>query len=192
MQTIFRKLTLVALAATLIFAALPLSSTYAAGLGDTLTPPVPGSQADPALVKTRLELAFSRQQMKVLIVGQAVQNFDRMSVNVQKLLDKAKEKGLDVSAVQAAFDAYKAAFIKGKPFYEQAKDMVSKRPGFDAAGSVTDVEQAKATVKSLADVIKQYRDTVGSPLKSLREAIKAFREANPRHGLEPTIPATGG
>jgi hypothetical protein len=191
MQTIFRKLTVVALLIALVFAALPLSSSYAAGISDTATPPAPGVKADPALVKARLELTFSRQQMRVLVIGQAVTNFDLVSANVQKLLDKARERGLDVSAVQAAFTAYKEAFNRGKPFYEQAKEIVNARPGFNPAGKVTDIEQAKTTVKSLADVIKQYRDTVGASFKALREAIKAFREANPRPTPTPSVPTNG-
>ena len=61
MQTIFRKLTMLALVAALAFAALPLSTTYAAGLNDTSTPPAPANPSDPTLVKARLELAFAGQ-----------------------------------------------------------------------------------------------------------------------------------
>lgn len=192
MQTIIRKLTIVALLAALVFAALPQTTTFAAGLNGPTPPPAAGSQVDPAIVKARLEIVFSRQQTKVLVMGQAVENIDMLSAKVQKLLDKAKEKGLDVSAVQAAFTAYKASILKGKPLYEQAKEIVSKRTGFDAAGKVTDIEQAKATVKSLSDVIKQHRDVVGDAFKSLREAIKAFREANPRQAPKSTPAPTNG
>ncbi len=185
MKMIFRKFSLVALLVTLVFAALPLTTTYAAGP----TPPAPGTKADPTVAKARLELVFARQQVKVLMIGQAVESFDNQSANIQKMLDKAKEKGLDVTALQAAFDAYKAAFLNGKPIYLQAKDLVSNRPGFDAAGKVTDLELAKTTVKSLAAVNKQYKDTVGESFKALREAIKAFREANPRP--TPTPSANG-
>jgi methyl-accepting chemotaxis protein len=174
MTTIFRKFILGALIVALALAALPLTSAFAAGSNDPATP------KDPAKVNARLELAFARQQMKVTRVGEAIANYNAMITNVQTLIDKAKEKGKDVSAVQAAFDAYKAAFVKGKPIYEQAAALVAKHDGFDVSGKVTDTEKAKATVKSLAESIKQYRDTVGEALKTLREAIKAFREANPR------------
>jgi len=186
MQTIFRKLTLVALVLVLAFAALPLTTTYAASLNGTSTSPAPGSQSDPTLVKMRLETIFARQQFRVQAVGQAIENFDTFSAKVQKLLDKAKQKGLNVSSVQAAFDAYKTAFIAGKPIYEKAKAVLDARQGFDSAGKVTSIEQAKTTVKSLAEDIKQYHDTVGDAHKALRDAVKAFREANPRSTPIPT------
>ena len=129
-----------------------------------------------------------RRQVKVARIGVEVINFDLITKDVQTLIDKAKANGKDVSALQAAFDSYKAAFEKGKPIYEQAKTTVAAHDGFDANGKVTDLEKAKATVKSLADTLKQYRDTVGDAFRTLREAIKAFREANPRPTPVPTQP----
>ncbi len=181
MNTILKKATILAVLVALFFAALPLSASHAAGLNETTTPPAPGSQADPEVVKARLEMIFGRQQMRVMIIGQLAERFDLLSANVQRLLDKASEKGLDVSEVKAAFEAFKDAFEKGKPIYSQAKDLVSKHAGFDSAGKVVDIEQAKSTVKSIADVSKQYRETVGKSFRALREAIKDFRSANPRH-----------
>lgn len=180
MTTIFRKFILGALIVALALVALPLTVAFAAGSNDPATPPAPGTPKDPVIVNARLELVFARQQMKVTRIGEAVANYDNMIKNVQTLIDKAKENGKDVSAVQAAFDSYKAAFVAGKPIYEQAAALVAKHDGFDASGKVTDTEKAKATVKSLAESLKQYRDTVGEAFKTLREALKAFREANPR------------
>jgi hypothetical protein len=187
MTTIFRKFVLGALIAALAVAAVPLTSAFAAGSTDTATPPAP-STPDPAALKARLELTFARQQVKVSRIGVEVANFDLITKNVQTLIDKAKANGKDVSAVQAAFDVYKAAFEKGKPIYEQANSIVRSHSGFDGNGKVTDLEKAKATVKSLAESLKQYRDTVGEAFKALREALQAFREANPRPTKTPTKP----
>jgi hypothetical protein len=185
MQNILRKFALAVMALTLLFAALPQISVFAAGAGDTPTPPAPGRQVDPAAVAARLELTFSRQQMRVFILGQMVRNYDFVSANIQKLLDKAKQRGLDIAEVQAAFDAYRTAFEKGKPLVAQAQALVDSRPGFDSAGKVTDAAQARATVMSLADVLKQYRDTVGEAFRSLRDAVRTFRQANPRPSPTP-------
>jgi hypothetical protein len=188
MTTIFRKFILGALIAALAIAALPFASVYAAGSTDTGTPPAPGTPKDPAKANARLELTFARQQLKVGRIGLAVNNYDNMTKDVQTLIDKAKENGKDVSAIQAAFDAYKAAFEKAKPIYEQANSIVRSHSGFDGNGKVTDTEKAKATVKSLAESLKQYGDTLDGTFKALREALKAFREANPRPTKTPTQP----
>ncbi len=50
---------------------------------------------------------------------------------------------------------------------------------------MTDSEKARATVKEMHGKFKEIRDTLNGTGKALREAIKVFREANPR--LQPTV-----
>ena len=188
MTTIFRKFVLGALIATLAITALPFTSAFAAGSTDPATPPAAGALKNPTLVNDRLELAFARQQFHVQRIGLVISDSTAAFARVQALLDKAKANGKDASAVQAAFDAFKTAFGQGQTFYEQAKSIAAGHVGFDANGKVTNVEQAKATVKSLNAALKQYRDTVQPAFKTLREAVKAFRTANPKATKTPTAP----
>jgi len=188
MTTIFRKFVLGALIATLAITALPFTSAFAAGSIDTATPPAPGTLKNPALANNRLELAFARQQYHVQRIGLVIGDSAAAFARVQTLLDKALENGKDASAVQTAFNAFKAAFEQGKPLYEQAKTIAAGHVGFDAAGKVTNTEQAKATIKSLNDALKQYRGTVQPAFKTLREAVKAYHVANPKATKTPTAP----
>lgn len=181
MKTLFRKLILAVLIAVLTVAGLPLTSVLAAAPQDTGTPP-----KDPAAQNARLALAYARERLLVEQIGLTVGNYPTMTQNIQTLIEKAKENGKDVAAVQAAFEAYKAAFEKAKPSYEQAKALVSAQAGFDANGQVTDAEKAKATLKSLSEALKKYKATLGGTPKALREAIQAFRAANPRTPQTPT------
>jgi hypothetical protein len=187
MTITLRKLVLGILITALVVVTLPLASVYAAGMNDTATPPAPPTP-DPAIVNARLELLFARQQVKVARIGVEVANFDLIAKDTQILIDKAKAKGKDTAALQVAFDAFKAAFEKGKPLYEQADALVRSHSGFDGNGNVTDAEKAKATVKSIAEGLKQYHDTVSGPFKAFRDALKAFRQANPRPTKTPTQP----
>src|SRR5512133_3631751 len=123
MTTPLRKFLLGMLIAALIVVALPLASVYAAGASDTATPPAP-TTPDPTVVNARLELLFAHQQVKVARIGAEIANFDLVAKDTQILIDKAKAKGKDVAALQAAFDAFKAAFAKGKPLFEQADALV--------------------------------------------------------------------
>src|SRR5512133_3979992 len=187
MTTPIRKFLLGLLIAALIVVALPLASVYAAGAIDTATPPAP-STPDPAIANARLELMFARQQVKVARIGAEVANFDLVAKDTQMLIDKAKANGKDVTALQSAFDSFKAAFEKGKPIYEQADALVRSHSGFDGNGNVTDAEKAKATIKSIAENLKQYHDTVSGPFKVFRDTLKALREANPRPTKTPAQP----
>jgi hypothetical protein len=187
MTTTSRKFILGALIAALVIVALPFTSVYAAGVSNTVVLLAP-STPDPAVANARLELVFARQQVKVARIGAEIANFNLVSKDTQILIDRAKANGKDITALQAAFDAFKAAFEEAKPIYEQADALVRSHSGFDGNGNVTDAEKAKATVKSVAENLKQYRDDVSGPFKAFRDALKAFREANPRPTKTPTQP----
>jgi hypothetical protein len=80
--------------------------------------------------------------------------------------------------VQAALDAFTASVKNTRPTYEGLNGIVNSHQGFDDAGKVTDAEKAKATVQEMGAKLKEIRDQMGGTGKVLREAIKAFRDAN--------------
>jgi hypothetical protein len=172
MKTLFRKTILLALVVALGFAALPFVSASAAGANDPTPPPQPAGQ-----IRTeRLERVWARQ----LRVYERMGRTDDFVARVQNLIDRAKENGKDVSAVQAALDAFKAAARDAQPIYESIKGIINSHQGFDSNGKVTDPEKAKETVQAMHEKFKEIRETMNGTGKALHEAIKAFREANPR------------
>jgi len=96
------------------------------------------------------------------------------------LIERAKENGKDVSAVQAALDAFEAALKDAQPIYESASDIVNPHQGFDSAGKVTDPEDAQETVKAMREKFREIKDAMNGTGRALHEALKSFREANPR------------
>jgi len=180
MKLFFKKTMLFALVAALGLASLPHVNVFAAGhtLANAYdaTPP-PQIQ----ITNDRLELIWARQ----LRIYERLGRVDGLTEKVQRLIDRAKANGKDVSAVQAALDAFEAQWKEANPIYESIKGIVNSHQGFDANGKVTDSEKAKATVKEMHGKFKEIRDTLNGTGKALREAIKVFREANPR--LQPTV-----
>jgi hypothetical protein len=85
-------------------------------------------------------------------------------------------------------DAFEAATKNAHPIYESAKGIINSHQGFDADGKVTDPEKARETVKAMGEKLKAIKDAMNGTGKALREAIKAFREANPRPVKTPTAP----
>ncbi|SRR6266498_5517972 len=168
-------LRLFALVAALGMASLPLVSAFAAGQNDPTPPP------QTRITNDKLELVWARQ----LRVYNRMVRTDEFVAKIQRLIDRAKANGKDVSAVQAALDAFEAQWKEAKPIYESIKGIVNSHQGFDANGKVTDPEKAKETVKEMHAKFKEIRDTLNGTGKALREAIKAFREANPRP--QPTV-----
>ncbi len=169
MKIFFKKTILLALVATLGLASLPLVNVFAAGYKDPTTPPT-------LITNDRLELVWARQ----LRIYNRLGRIDNLIERAQRLIDRAKGNGKDVSALQAALDAFETQWKAAKPTYESIKGIVNSHQGFDENGKVTDTAKAKATVIELRDKFKEIRDTLNGTGKALHEAIKAFREANPR------------
>ncbi|MBI3161701.1 MAG: hypothetical protein HYZ23_04295 [Chloroflexi bacterium] len=168
MKSIFKKTVLTALAVALVLAALPLTSVFAQG------PNPPQGE----VTNEKLEEIWSHQLERYERFGKAFDDVDAHVAKIQGFIDKAKAEGKDVTAVQAALDAYAAALKSAKPKYEGLNGIVNSHQGFDANGKVTDLEKAKSTVKEFAEQMKEVRDSMGGTFKALKEALKAFREAN--------------
>lgn len=179
MKTLFKKTILFALVAALAAASLPFVSVSAAG--DTLTnaydPPVP---PEGQLSNERLEQIWARQLERYERIGKGFERDDAFIERVQKLIDRAKENGKDVSAVQAALDAFEAALKEAHPIYESVKGLVNSHQGFDENGKVTDPTKAQETVNAMRAKFQEIKEAMNGTGKALREAIRAFREANPR------------
>jgi hypothetical protein len=164
------KTILFALTAVLALTALAPANAFAAGQEDTSTPPPNQSQNE------RLEKAWARQLKFFDHFGRMEELIDK----AQRLIDRAKVNGKDVSAVQAALDAFEAAVKDAHPVYESMKGIVNSHQGFDENGKVTDLTKARETVKEMRSKIREIKTTLNGTGKALREAIKAYREANPR------------
>jgi phosphoserine phosphatase len=174
MKLFFKKSMLFALIAALTMASLPFVGASAAGTDDS-TPP-----AQTQLTNERLEKIWAHQIRVYERMGRA----DELIARAQRLIDRLKANGKDVSALQAALDEFAAAVKEAHPVYESMKDIVNSHQGFDSSGKVTDPVKARETVKSMHEKIREIKTTLNGTGKALREAIKAFRQANPR--LQPT------
>ena len=178
MKLIFKKTILLALAAAIMAAALPFASVSAKGQNDL-------SMLAAEISKERLEDIWARQLRAYDRLGKGFDRADDFTAKAQNLIDRVSENGKDVTALQAALDAFEASIKKAHPIYESASGIVNSHQGFDAKGQVTDPEKAKDTVRSMGEKLKEIRSAMDGTGRALREAIQAFREANPRP--QPTI-----
>lgn len=173
MKILFRKTILFALVLALGLASLPLINVSAAGAYD---PPVPGDKQPSS---ERLEQVWARQLLRYERLGLSFKYNAAFVDRVQQLIEKAKANGKDVTALQAALDAFEAAVQEAQPIYESAEGIVNSHPGFDGNGKVTDAARAQETVKAMNAKFKEIRDALGGTAKALHQAFKDFREANP-------------
>ena len=170
MKLLFKKTMLFSIVAALVMTSLPFVNASAAGLTDP-TPP-----AQTQITNERLEKIWAHQ----LRVYQRMGRADELIARAQRLIDRLRAKGKDVSAVQAALDAFAAAVKEAHPVYESMKGIVRSHQGFDDTGKVTDPAKALETVKTMHQKVQEIKTTLNGTGKALRDAIKAFRQANPR------------
>ena len=167
MKNLISKFMTALLAVAVLFAAFPVTSAFAA---DENPPQQPTDE--------RLEKAWAREMKLYERIGKAFEDTDAHIARIQDRIDKAAESGKDVTALQAALDAYSAALTATQPQYEALGQVFRTHSGFDANGKVTDSEKAWATVKDAREQLKAIKESMGGTFKALREALKAFREAN--------------
>lgn len=179
MMILFRKTMLFALVAALAVASLPLMSVSALGADDPQPP-------QGTVTNEKLEQVWARQQRTYERLGKGFDRSDEFIARAQKLIDRAKANGKDVTALQSALDVFEAAIKDAHPIYEGGKGIINSHQGFDSNGKVTDPEKAKETVQAMREKLQEIKAAMDGTGKALREAIKAFREANPRPTKTPT------
>ena len=162
MLVLFKKTILLALVVALGVASLRFGSVSAEGQGQ--------------ISNERLEKVWARQLRIYALMGRT----DKFVERAQQLIERAAENGKDVSTLQAALAAFETALKDAQPVYESAKGIINSHQGFDENGKVTDAEKAKETVRAMGEKMKEIKAAMDGTGKSLREALKAFRQANPR------------
>jgi methyl-accepting chemotaxis protein len=168
-NVLLKKTILTAMILALALAVLPVSSVLAA----EENPPAQGE-----LSVQRLERVWRRELRAYERIGKAFDQSGAMLEKAQALIDKAAENGRDVSALQAALDTFDAAIQSARPQYDELAGIIDAHAGFDADGKVTDIEQARSTVRELGAALKEVKSAMGGTGKAFREALRAFREAN--------------
>jgi hypothetical protein len=168
MKNIFKKMILAIMAAALVFAAFPVTSAFAQGEN-----PPKGE-----VTNAKLEQVWARQLNNYEKIGKGFEDTDALIAKFQARLDKAASNGKDVTALQAALDAFASALKSGKPIYDNMTGIVNSHQGFDANGKVTDAVQAKATVQEFRAKMEELKSAMNGTGKALRDALKAFRKAN--------------
>jgi hypothetical protein len=169
---LFRKLVLSLLVVGNGVAAIPFGTVSAASLDDPATPPV--AQAD----HIRLERQWMREQLRFQREGFWLTQAQAVINRIQALIDKANQKGLDTSKVQAALDAFSTVIPTAQAAHNQGTPIISNHAGFDASGKVTDAVTAIETTQALAQVLKDTRLAMNGTGKALRQAIREFRQVH--------------
>lgn len=106
------------------------------------------------------------------------------SAKVQNLINKASAGGLDVTALQSAVSAFNSSMSSVTAEHQNAVSALSSHTGFDAGGNVVDRQAARETVITARRALGNAHMTMTQATWALRDAIKAWKNANFPQGLE--------
>ncbi len=159
-------------AAVSVLAVVSLASqpVYAQVPTDTATPPAPTGG--------RLQQAWAREQQIYERLGTFFDRADERIAKAQALIDRAKANGKDISAVQAALDAFSTAVKEARPIYESGQGLIASHQGFGGDGNMTDFAKAVETVQEMRAKLVEIRLILRPAAIALRQAVRDFRQAN--------------
>jgi len=166
-----------ALAATAVvgvFAPLGVQPAYAAPAVKDPPPPAEGDRLRGAALK----LTYQRLQGVEARVQGAIDKAREGADRLENLIDQAKERGRDASALEAALASFRAAMDSAQAKHDQGAAILATHAGFDEQGNVTEIKEAWETVRGAGKEFRDAGKTMASALRALHAAIRDWREAN--------------
>jgi small-conductance mechanosensitive channel len=143
------------------------------------SPTTPAGQASPARQAERIEQAYQRA-LKAL--DAQAKRLAGAGDRVQKLAEHIaglKSQGKDTTALEEALAEFKTVLKDAHTTHDTAASMLKTHPGFDANGKVTDLQQARETVRAsdqlLSEVHRDLRPSIRDLLRAVREYLRDNR-----------------
>lgn len=145
----------------------------------------PAEQATPAQTAPRVAkdghpLLERLYQWELKILQQQQTRLDKagtVASRAQAFIDKQKEEGKDVGALQGVLAKFNEALVAAKSQRDSAQGILNAHAGFDNNGKVTDVEQARQTPRTAGKAERDCHRTLAQGLWQLRDAIFEYRTA---------------
>jgi len=134
----------------------------------------PGPFAD----GSRLE--FGCRQANRVLEGQQ----DRLDLanhtaeQAQTWIDELKAKGKDTSALEAALSAFKSGIASAQAKHDEAQGIMEAHAGFDSDCKLTDRDQAKATLQSAGNALREAHRLLHNAGRAFRQAVRDWRQTN--------------
>ncbi len=173
---------LVVLIAGAFLLAFPSSTAHAEGLEEP--PPANGEKA--GIIKQQLEAAFERQQDNLVKQEENIEKLSQVSTSAQERIDSLREKGKDVSSLEAALAEFEDAIPRINELHQETADLISSHAGFGNNGKVTEIETAARTVKIIRENMMKTRRIMNNAVRELRIAVLLYRDAKaPKPTIKP-------
>jgi len=125
-----------------------------------------------------LENLYQRALLHAQSMQLRIDLANKIASRVDELIAKANGEGKDTTALAAALATFKTAISASQASLDTAKATLSTHAGFDANGNVTDADQARATLKSVREAMREAAHTLRQGTREFRHAFRQWRQAN--------------
>jgi len=178
---LFTKQSFTAIASVLMAAILGVTS-----LAMVPTPALAASVAQPATPAAQtgnrgdatLERLLERENSWLLTQQANLEKAAAVAEKGQTLIDKAKAKGIDVTDLQNALDAFNRQINQANQDHKNAAGVLAAHQGFDGNGKVTDRTAAVQTLKDARNSLLDAHLQLVQAVSSLRIAIRTWRSTH--------------
>jgi hypothetical protein len=125
-----------------------------------------------------LEIRYKQAGLAVSMFGLHIDMANLVAGKAQTLIDKASAEGKDTSALVSALSTFKAQIGAAQSGHDTAAAMLALHAGFDGSGKVTDIEAARATLKSVRESLRSGHESLRNGTREFRRALREWRKAN--------------
>lgn len=174
-----KKFLAISLTAVLVVSVIAFAFPSGDAAAQSPTPKPNDSQTKLNIIDARLQRMLRLEKVTLTRMTRNFERLDRFITRVDVLIDRARNNGKDVAALEAAVAEFQAKESVARVVLDSATSLLAAHPGFDANGKVTDREAARTTLDEGHNKFKEIRSTIGAAAKDLHAAVKAWREANP-------------
>jgi hypothetical protein len=136
----------------------------------------------------RLEATYKVEQARLKVQNERLGRAGEYATKIDAVIARLKSKGKDTAALDQAVAAFRTAIGQARAEWQAASDVLATHAGFDAAGKVTNADQARATLESAHGHMQKVHEVMRAAYTSLRDALKAYRKAH-REATPPPTPA---
>jgi hypothetical protein len=119
----------------------------------------------------RSQLVVQEQQLRIDLANQIASSTDTW-------IAALKGQGKDTSALEKALSDFKSKVSAAQTEHDQGASILNTHAGFDGSGKVTDVDQARDTLKQTRGHLRAAHLDLREGTLTLRKAIRDFRQAN--------------
>ncbi len=152
-----------------LVALLLLLGTFGVAAAADSTPTKP-----PHTANAELEKQYSLRQQQLRSVYEMIKRDQHRSEEVAGIIAYAKSKGKDTAALEQALVTYRAKLVAAGGFLQTAAAALKAHAGFNSAGKVTNLDQARATLKTAGGALEQSYHAAQSAEELLNKALAAF------------------